>query len=193
MSGRPLVGVLALQGDVREHVGALDRLGVDSRRLKRPEDLAGIDAVVLPGGESTTIGRLAERTGILAPLRELVGGGVPTLGTCAGLILASRAVTEGTQPLLGILDVVVARNAFGRQNESFETDLPVTGLDRPFPAVFIRAPWVAEVGGGVEVLATVEGHPVMVRQGTVLGLSFHPELTDDLRIHTMLIDLLRST
>jgi len=193
VSGRPLVGVLALQGDVREHVGALDRLGVDSRRLKRPEDLAGIDAVVLPGGESTTIGRLAERTGILAPLRELVGGGVPTLGTCAGLILASRAVTEGTQPLLGILDVVVARNAFGRQNESFETDLPVTGLDRPFPAVFIRAPWVAEVGGGVEVLATVEGHPVMVRQGTVLGLSFHPELTDDLRIHTMLIDLLRST
>lgn len=193
MSGRPLVGVLALQGDVREHVGALDRLGVESRRLKRPGDLAGIDAVVLPGGESTTIGRLAERTGILAPLRELVAGGLPTLGTCAGLIFASRAVTEGTQPLLGILDVVVARNAFGRQNESFETDLPVTGLDRPFPAVFIRAPWVAEVGGGVEVLATVEGHPVMVRQGTVLGLSFHPELTDDLRIHTMLIDLLRST
>lgn len=193
MSGRPLVGVLALQGDVREHVGALDRLGVESRRLKRPGDLAGIDAVVLPGGESTTIGRLAERTGILAPLRELVAGGLPTLGTCAGLIFASRAVTEGTQPLLGILDVVVARNAFGRQNESFETDLPVAGLDRPFPAVFIRAPWVAEVGGGVEVLATVEGHPVMVRQGTVLGLSFHPELTDDLRIHTMLIDLLRST
>jgi len=193
VSGRPLVGVLALQGDVREHVGALDRLGVDSRRLKRPEDLAGIDAVVLPGGESTTIGRLAERTGILAPLRELLAGGLPTLGTCAGLIFASRAVTEGTQPLLGILDVVVARNAFGRQSESFEADLPVTGLDRPFPAVFIRAPWVAEVGGGVEVLATVEGHPVMVRQGTVLGLSFHPELTDDLRIHTMLIDLLRST
>lgn len=161
--------------------------------MKRPEHLDGIDAVILPGGESTTIGRLAERTGILAPLRDLVAGGLPTLGTCAGLILTARAVTSGDQPLLGVLDVTVERNAFGRQNESFEEDLVVKGLDAPFHGVFIRAPWVAEVGRDVDVLATVRGHPVMVRQASILGASFHPELTDDSRIHAMLIDLLRST
>lgn len=189
-----VVGVLALQGDVREHVSMVGRIGAEARLVKRPDQLAGIDAVILPGGESTTIGKLAERTGVIDPLRRLIAGGLPTLGTCAGLILTAAAVTSGTQPLLGVLDIVVERNAFGRQNESFEEDLAVSGLDDPFHAVFIRAPWVAEVGREVEVLATVGGHPVMVRQGSILGSSFHPELTDDDRIHTMLIDLIpRST
>lgn len=185
-----VVGVLALQGDVREHASMIGRIGAEARLVKRPDQLAGIDAVILPGGESTTIGKLAERTGVIDPLRRLIAGGLPTLGTCAGLILTAAAVTSGTQPLLGVLDIVVERNAFGTQNESFEEDLAVSGLDDPFHAVFIRAPWVAEVGGEVEVLATVKGHPVMVRQGSILGSSFHPELTDDDRIHTMLIDLI---
>ncbi len=185
-----VVGVLALQGDVSEHASMVDRLGAEARIVKRPDQLAGINAIILPGGESTTIGKLCERTGLIDPLRRLIVGGLPTLGTCAGLILTATGVTSGTQPLLGVLDIVVERNAFGRQNESFEEDLAVSGLDDPFHAVFIRAPWVAEVGGEVEVLATVEGHPVLVRQGNILGSSFHPELTDDDRIHTMLIDLI---
>ncbi len=186
----PTVGVLALQGDFREHGRALARLGADVQEVRLPEDLSGIRAIVLPGGESTTIGKLAVRFGVLEPLRSMIGNGLPTYGTCAGLIFAASAVTEGSQPLLGVLDVVVERNAFGRQNESFETDLDITGLSDPFHAVFIRAPWVAEVGSGVEVLATVRGHPVMVRQGRILGTSFHPELTGDDRIHQMLIDLI---
>lgn len=185
-----VVGVLALQGDVSEHASMVGRLGAEARIVKRPDQLAGINAIILPGGESTTIGKLCERTGLIDPLRRLIAGGLPTLGTCAGLILTATGVTSGTQPLLGVLDIVVERNAFGRQNESFEEDLAVSGLDDPFHAVFIRAPWVAEVGGEVEVLATVEGHPVLVRQGNILGSSFHPELTDDDRIHTMLIDLI---
>lgn len=184
------VGVLALQGDVAEHAAAFSDLGVDVRLVKRPGDLAGIDAIAMPGGESTTIGKLAVRFGLVEPLRELISGGLPTFATCAGLILASSAVTEGSQPLLGVLDVVVERNAFGRQNESFEADLAVTGLGEPFHAVFIRAPWVAKVGEDVETLASVDGHPVMVRQGHILGTAFHPELTADRRIHEMLIDLI---
>lgn len=184
------VGVLALQGDVAEHAAAFSDLGVDVRLVKRPGDLARIDAIAMPGGESTTIGKLAVRFGLVEPLRELISGGLPTFATCAGLILASRAVTEGSQPLLGVLDVVVERNAFGRQNESFEADLAVTGLGEPFHAVFIRAPWVAKVGEDVETLASVDGHPVMVRQGHILGTAFHPELTADRRIHEMLIDLI---
>lgn len=185
----PAVGVLALQGDVREHLASLRRLGVTGREVRSPDDLTGLDAIIVPGGESTTIGRLATRFGLLDPLRARVRDGMPYYGTCAGLILAASAVTEGHQPLLGLLDVVVRRNAFGRQNESFETDLEITGLAESFHAVFIRAPWVAKVGADVEVLATVGEHPVMVRQGHVLGTSFHPELTGDGRIHQMLLDL----
>ena len=169
---------------------ALGRLGAHVREIRLPEDLPGIQAIVMPGGESTTIGKLAVRFGVLDPLRTMIEGGLPAYGTCAGLIFAASAVTQGTQPLLGVLDVVVQRNAFGRQNESFETALDISGLAEPFHAVFIRAPWVAEVGCGVEVLATVRGHPVMVRQGRILGTSFHPELTGDDRIHQMLIDLI---
>ena len=188
--GAPTVGVLALQGDFREHGRALRRLGAHVREVRLPEDLSGIQAIVMPGGESTTIGKLAVRFGVLDPLRAMIEGGLPAYGSCAGLIFAASAVTQGAQPLLGVLDVVVQRNAFGRQNESFETALDISGLTEPFRAVFIRAPWVAEVGSGVEVLATVRGHPVMVRQGRILGTSFHPELTGDDRIHQMLVDLI---
>lgn len=186
----PTVGVLALQGDFREHLAVLDRMGVTGRPIRTPEHLDGIDALVVPGGESTTIGKLAVRWNLFGPLRSLIGDGLPTYGTCAGLIFLASAVTEGDQHLLGVLDVVVERNAFGRQNESFETDIDVVGLDSPFHAVFIRAPWVAKVGSGVDVLASIDDHPVMVRQGAVLGTSFHPELTPDTRIHRMLLDLI---
>jgi 5'-phosphate synthase pdxT subunit len=146
--------------------------------------------LVMPGGESTTIGKLADRFGLIEPLRQRILGGMPVYGTCAGLIFLSTEVTEGEQHLLGVLDAVVQRNAFGRQNESFEEELDIAGFDSPFRAVFIRAPWVAKLGDGVEVLATIESHPVMVRQGGILASSFHPELTDDSRIHRMLVDLI---
>lgn len=184
------VGVLALQGDFREHLRILTDLGVEPVPVKTPEQLAPVDALIIPGGESTTIGKLAVRFGLLEPLAEAIGGGLPVYGTCAGMILLSGAVTEGDQPLIGALDVVVKRNAFGRQNESFEADLDVTGLTEPFHAVFIRAPWIEKVGSEVEVLAEVGEHPVMVRQERVLATSFHPELTGDQRIHQMLLDLI---
>ena len=134
-------------------------LGAVGREIRLPEDLPGIDALIIPGGESTTIGKLATRFGLIEPLRELIDQGLPTYGTCAGLIFVSSTVTEGSQPLLGVLDVAVQRNAFGRQNESFETDLEIEGFDTPFHAVFIRAPWVEKVGGEVEVLASVRNGP----------------------------------
>jgi 5'-phosphate synthase pdxT subunit len=183
------VGVLALQGDFREHLRLFDFLGVDSVSVKTPEQLAEVDALVIPGGESTTIGKMATRFGLIEPLREHIDGGLPTYGTCAGLILLAGAVTEGDQPLIGALDVVVRRNAFGRQNESFEAEVEIDGLDEPFHAVFIRAPWVEKVGSEVEVLADVDEHPVMVRQGSILATSFHPELTGDARIHRMLLEM----
>jgi 5'-phosphate synthase pdxT subunit len=184
------VGVLALQGDVREHLGILDSLGVASAPVKKPEQLASIDALVIPGGESTTIGKMAVRFGLLDPLRSAIEGGLPVYGTCAGMILLAGSITDGEQPLLGFLDVVVRRNAFGRQNDSFEEALDVEGLNSPFHAVFIRAPWVEKVGSEVEVLASVGEHPVMVRQDRLLATSFHPELTGDGRIHQMLLELI---
>ena len=184
------VGVLALQGDVREHIEVLRTLGVDAVEVKTASRLDSVDALVIPGGESTTIGKLASRFGLLEPLRDAIADGLPTYGTCAGLIFLAGAVTEGDQPLLGVLDVVVRRNAFGRQNESFESELDVTGIDTPFHAVFIRAPWVEKVGSEVEVLSTVDDHPVMVRQDRILASSFHPELTGDGRLHQMLVDLI---
>lgn len=186
----PIVGVLALQGDFREHLAVVERLGAVGREIRLPSDLDGIDALIIPGGESTTIGKLATRFGLIEPLRQLINGGLPTYGTCAGLIFASSTVTEGSQPLLGVLDVAVQRNAFGRQKESFETDLEIDGFDALFHAVFIRAPWVEKVGSDVVVLASVEGHPVMVQQDNIIGTSFHPELTEDDRIHQMLIEMI---
>jgi 5'-phosphate synthase pdxT subunit len=156
--------VLALQGDFREHCKALARLGCSTREVRLPQDLVGIDAIVIPGGESTTIGKLAVRFGVLDPLRELIEAGLPTYGSCAGLIFTAIGVTEGAQPLLGVLDVVVERNAFGRQNESFESDIEIDGFSEPFHAVFIRAPWVAKVGSDVDVLATVDGLEALSRR-----------------------------
>lgn len=182
------VGVVALQGDVREHIRILESLGVEATSVKRPEQLESIDALIIPGGESTTIGKMAVRFGLLEPLVEAVSHGLPVYGTCAGMILLAGAVTEGDQPLIGALDVVVKRNAFGRQNESFEADLVIDGLDAPFHAVFIRAPWIEKVGSDVEILSEVDDHPVMVRQGSILATSFHPELTGDGRIHRMFLD-----
>lgn len=186
----PATGVLALQGDFREHLTMLRKVGTDPIPVRTPAELSEVEALVIPGGESTTIGKLADRFGLMEPLRTRIGAGMPVYGTCAGLIFLSAAVTEGDQHLLGVLDAVVHRNAFGRQNESFEEDLDIVGLDTPFPAVFIRAPWVAKLGDEVDVLATIDSHPVMVRQGSILASSFHPELTDDTRIHRMLVDLM---
>jgi 5'-phosphate synthase pdxT subunit len=185
------VGVLALQGDFREHLAMLEPLGVEGVEVRRPADLAGIDALVIPGGESTTIGKMAERYGLVEPIRDLVRSGLPVLGTCAGMIVLAGSTTGREQPQLGLLDVVVERNAFGRQVESFEEELSVAGLAEPVRAVYIRAPWIEKVGSDVEVLARSHDHPVMVGQGNILATSFHPELTDDDRIHRMLVDLVR--
>ncbi|GBD84490.1 glutamine amidotransferase subunit PdxT [bacterium BMS3Abin02] len=179
------IGILALQGDVREHARMIGTLGYSTREVRRPDDLEGLSGLVLPGGESTTIGRLSERFGLLGPLREVIGAGLPTLGTCAGMIFLASGVTEGEQQQLGVVDAVVHRNAFGRQNDSFEADVEVRGLVRPFHAVFIRAPWVEHLGPNVEVLADVGGHPVLIRSGNVVAGAFHPELTGDARIHEM--------
>jgi len=184
------VGVLALQGDVREHIRILEALRVEAVAIKKPGELDSVDALIIPGGESTTIAKLAVRFGLIKPLRSAVDAKLPVYGTCAGMILLAAAVTEGDQPLIGALDVVVKRNAFGRQNESFEADLDIKGLDEPFHAVFIRAPWIEKVGSDVEILSEVEEHPVMVRQGSILATSFHPELTSDERIHRMLLELI---
>jgi 5'-phosphate synthase pdxT subunit len=184
----PKVGVLALQGDVREHAGAVEAAGGTWTLVRSPRELEGIDALIIPGGESTTIGKLAEIYGLIEPLRAVISDGLPTLGTCAGMIFLAAGVTAGTQAQLGVLDIIVERNAFGRQNESFEANLEIGGFGEPFRTVFIRAPWVAKVGGGVEVLAVVDEHPVMVRQGNIVASSFHPELTGDLRIHRMVLE-----
>jgi pyridoxal 5'-phosphate synthase pdxT subunit len=175
----PLIGVLALQGGFEAHAKALDELGARTRIVRVPADLDGLDGLVIPGGESTTMTLGIEREQLAEPLRDFVRSGRPTLGTCAGLIMLDRAH-------LGLLDVRVQRNAFGRQTSSFEADLDFDG--EPLHAVFIRAPWVEEVGDGVEVLAEVDGHPVAVREGNVLAVAFHPELTDERRLHRWLLE-----
>lgn len=185
---KPVVGVLALQGAFREHARMFATLGVPTRELRQVRDLAGIDAAVLPGGESTTIGKLLLELGMLVPLRERIQAGMPAFGTCAGLILLSREIEESSQPRLDILNVKVRRNAFGRQVDSFEASLRVSGLDpEPFPAVFIRAPIITAIGDSAQPLARIfeegEGRPVAVRQDNILATSFHPELTTDTRIH----------
>ena len=182
------VGVLALQGDFREHLSILGSLGVETVAVKQSEQLESVDGLVIPGGESTTIGKMSVRFGLLEPLRSVIAEGLPVYGTCAGMIFLAGAITDGDQPLIGALDVVVRRNAFGRQNESFEASLDIVGLDDPFQAVFIRAPWIEKVGGEVEVLSSIDDHPVMVRQDKILATAFHPELTGDGRIHRMLLD-----
>lgn len=191
------VGVLALQGAWRAHAEVLDDLGAHPVPVRRPPDLAGIDAVVLPGGESTTMSMLLESAGLFEPLAERLAGpdGLPALGTCAGMILLAREVLDGRddQRSFGAVDVAVRRNAFGRQVDSFEADLDVAGIagpapnDRRFHAVFIRAPYVERVGPDVEVLAVVDGHAVVCRQGATLVTAFHPELSGDPRIHQLFL------
>ncbi len=185
------VGVLGLQGDVREHVRALESAGATTSVVKRADQLAAVDRLVLPGGESTTIGKLLDRYDLLDPLRERVRTGMPLYGTCAGAILmATQIVGRHDAPhRLGVMDIAVRRNAYGRQLDSFEADLDVAGLDSHFRAVFIRAPVIEETGPDVQVLAEVDGHPVLVRQGTMLASTFHPEMTPDARLHEMFVQL----
>ena len=189
------IGVLALQGDFREHIAMVHTLGVDAFEVRTVAELDEADGLVIPGGESTAIGRLARIYGLIDPLRERIESGLPVLGTCAGMIFLGSATTGPVQPQLGVLDVVVERNAFGRQVDSFEADLDVEGFDQPMHAVFIRAPWIEKVGADVSVLAAVEdpetgdSRPVVVRQSNILATSFHPELTDDTRVHEVLLKM----
>ncbi|KUL48494.1 pyridoxal 5'-phosphate synthase glutaminase subunit PdxT [Streptomyces antimycoticus] len=192
--GAPVIGVLALQGDVREHFAALTAAGATPRQVRRPEELAEVEALVIPGGESTTMSKLAVIFGLLEPLRERVRAGMPVYGTCAGMIMLADKILDGRddQETIGGIDMIVRRNAFGRQNESFEARVDIEGIDGgPVEGVFIRAPWVESVGGGAEVLATFDGHTVAVRQGNVLATSFHPELTGDHRVHKLFVEMVR--
>lgn len=186
------IGVLALQGDFAEHVVMLRRVGVETCEVRAPGDLVGVDGLLVPGGESTTIGKLLVRFGLLEPIRELGDSGMPIWGTCAGLILLAKTVGM-EQPVLGVMDIQVDRNAFGRQIDSFETDLEVRDVPGgPLHAVFIRAPVVRTAGDSVDVLAQLEdGKIVAVRQGRLLGTSFHPELTPDVRMHELFLGMVK--
>jgi 5'-phosphate synthase pdxT subunit len=197
MEQRPKIAVVAMQGDFQKHIEMLTRLGADAYPARMPSDIARADGIILPGGESTTIGKLLARYGVDAAITQAAGQGKPIYGTCAGLILLARGIAQGTgerggQPTLGLLDAVVARNAFGRQVDSFETalDVPTLGPD-PLRAVFIRAPYVVESGPAVETLATYDGKTVFVRQGMILGSAFHPELTEDDRPHRLFLSLVK--
>jgi 5'-phosphate synthase pdxT subunit len=202
VSAAPTIGVLALQGDVREHLHLLERCGATARPVRRPGELDGLHGLVLPGGESTTIDKLSRIFELRDPLVAALQAGLPAYGSCAGMILLADRVLDGRpdQQTFGGLDVCVRRNAFGRQVDSFEDDVHLAGLPGgPVRAVFIRAPWVEEVGAGVEVLGRVEhaeqpeaaGRIVAVRQGTLLATSFHPEVTDDLRVHQLFVSMVR--
>jgi 5'-phosphate synthase pdxT subunit len=183
MADRPLIGVLALQGGFQAHEDMLERVGARTREVRVPADLAGLDGLVIPGGESTTMTLGVEREGLAGPLRELAASGAPVLGSCAGLIMLDR-------DHLGVMDIRAERNAFGRQIRSFEADLDLQGITGgPIRAIFIRAPWIAEHGPDVEILAEVDGHPVAARQGSMLAVAFHAELTDDDLVHRLFLDM----
>ena len=193
------VGVLALQGDFAEHVAVLRRIGVEASEVRTAAELGALDGLILPGGESTTFGRLMQDYRLYEPLRAVVRGGVPVWGTCAGMIMLARSATELPYPTLEALDIEVDRNAYGRQVDSFEADIDIPAIGEvPFHAVFIRAPVVSSVGEGVEVLATFRRsdgepeRPVAVRQGTLMATSFHPEVTNDPRLHRYFVDIVRS-
>ena len=196
----PVIGVLALQGDVREHLAVLAGLGARPVTVRRPEELAAVDGLVVPGGESTTMVKLADRFGLLEPLRAAVRGGLPAYGSCAGMIMLADRVLDAPadQQTIGGLDVTVRRNAFGRQVDSFESAVELAGVPGgPLHALFIRAPWVEQAGPGVEVLGRVvggvaDGKIVAVRQGRLVATSFHPELTGDTRVHALFVDLVRA-
>ena len=191
----PTVGVLALQGDVREHLAALTATGAEARTVRRPEELAEVDGLVIPGGESTTISKLAVAFGLLEPLRERVRAGMPAYGSCAGMIMLADKILDprSGQETIGGIDMIVRRNAFGRQNESFEAAVALAGVDGgPVEGVFIRAPWVESTGARAQTLASYEGHPVAVRQDDLLATSFHPELTGDHRVHALFVGMVRA-
>ncbi len=185
---RPRIGILALQGDVREHAEILRRLGVEPVEVTTEGDLEGLAGVIVPGGESTTIGKMLVSSGLLDGLRGYFYRGGPVWGTCAGMVLAASATTGPRQPLLGVMNALVERNGFGRQVHSFEKDLDVEGFDKPFTGVFIRAPFFEDVGPGVEVLSEVEGKVVAARGENILVTAFHPELTDDTRFHEYFLE-----
>ncbi|TBL67625.1 pyridoxal 5'-phosphate synthase glutaminase subunit PdxT [Paenibacillus thalictri] len=187
------VGVLALQGAVAEHIRLLEAAGAEGVVIKKIEQLSDIDGIVIPGGESTTIGKLMRRYGFIDALRDFSGQGKPLFGTCAGLIVLAKEIEGQEEAHLGLMDIKVARNAFGRQRESFETDLAIKGIDEHVRAVFIRAPLIEEVRDGVEVLAVYNDEIVAARQGHLLAASFHPELTDDHRMHAYFIDMIHQT
>jgi pyridoxal 5'-phosphate synthase pdxT subunit len=187
-----VVGVLALQGDFREHRVTLEKLGARTHEVRKAGDLTGLDGLVIPGGESTTIHKLMAAYGMAEPIKAFASGGGVVYGTCAGLITVATGTVEGAPPTLGLMDIVARRNAFGRQVRSFEADLEVEGADGgPVRAVFIRAPWIESAGPCVEVLATCQGHIVAAREGDVLVTAFHPELTDDTRLHELFIRMIR--
>ncbi len=191
---RPRIGILAVQGAVREHVDAIREIGGDPIAVRLPADLVGLDALILPGGESTTMRRLIDHYGLREPIMALAARGAPLFGTCAGMILLAARLDDGEEPVLPLLDATVRRNAYGRQLDSYEADLemPVVG-DEPVHGVFIRAPVVSELGPAVEVLARdAEGRPIAVRQGKVLATAFHPELTSERRLHRLLLEMIES-
>ena len=190
MEDRPKIGLLAVQGDVREHAAMLQRLGADAVEVRKPEELGGLDGLIIPGGESTTIGRLIRLYGLEEAVRRFER---PVLGTCAGMILLARDAIDGLagQPLLAQVDILVRRNGYGRQVRSFEADLDLAGDEKPLRGVFIRAPRVEQAGPEVEVLAELDGEPVLLRQGRFVVAAFHPELTDDTRVHELFLDLVR--
>ena len=184
------IGVLALQGAVREHCNSLKSCGVKPVEVKYREQLEGIQGLIIPGGESTTVGKLLVRHGMLEPLSRMGQAGFPIFGTCTGLILLAREIAGSEQPRLGLMEITVERNAFGRQIASFELDLAIDGIDGlPFHAVFIRAPYISRVGEGVQIMARLEEKILLARQGNLLAAAFHPELTPDLRIHRFFLNL----
>ena len=187
-----VIGVLALQGDVREHIDAVRKAGAEAVPVRTREEIERVDGLIIPGGESTTVGKLLDRFGLMDAVRRMPAACKPIFGTCTGMILLAKKVENSAreQPRLCLMDVTVRRNAFGRQVDSFEEDIPVQGIEGgPVRAVFIRAPFVSEVHEGVEVLAEFQGHPVLVREGDLLAAAFHPELTDDIRVHRLFIDM----
>lgn len=186
------VGVLALQGAVAEHIRSITLAGAEGVPIKKVEQLDGIDGLIIPGGESTTIGKLMRKYDFMDAIRQFSAQGKPIFGTCAGLIVLAERIQGDKEAHLKLMDITVARNAFGRQRESFETDLPVKGIDETVRAVFIRAPLILEVGPGVEVLSTYKDEIVTARQGHLLAASYHPELTDDYRLHQYFVEMVRS-
>jgi 5'-phosphate synthase pdxT subunit len=187
-----VIGVLALQGDYEAHQKVLEGLGIRAPLVRTQEELDFVDGLILPGGESTTIGKMLDRHGLFEPIRERAEGGMPTFGTCAGMILMARDIRDSVQLRLGLMDIEVSRNAFGRQIESFEADIPVAAAgSNPVRGVFIRAPFVSRKGPDVENLGEFEGKIVVVREGNLLASAFHPELTDDSRLHALFVDIVR--